>query len=395
MNTTPNGQLRAPASAQTRPGHAPSLAATWTGIVTVVLTLIGWSSIPLFISYFSASLDAWTSNGWRYGFSALLWAPVLVWGWRKRSLPAGLWRAAAMPALFNTVGQVVFAWSFYKIDPTTATFGLRMQIVFVAIGAYVLFPVERELLRRRPTWLAIALVLAGIGGTIFLAPGGGAGLGAGGSTERASHVFGVVLAVAGGLLFAGYGLAVRKCMHGFHPVTAFAAISQYTALVMVALMLVMGSDIHTGAWDGGLSAWRLADDQFALLLLSAVVGIALGHVLYYIAIARLGVAVTSGVIQLQPFLVAVGAYLFLGEAVTTEQMLAGVVAVAGAVLLLTMQWRVSRELRQDPAMRGRVAPDATEAVAEASGYCLDGSNELVEPGPAEDRAADATPSRAG
>ena len=37
--------------------------------------------------------------------------------------------------------------------------------------------------------------------------------------------FGVALAVSSGLLFAGYGLAVRYYMHSFHPVTAFASIS--------------------------------------------------------------------------------------------------------------------------------------------------------------------------
>lgn len=377
MNHAPNGQPRPPAPAPRQAATSAGAAGTWTGIVTVVLTLVGWSSIPLFISYFSASLDAWTSNGWRYGFSALLWAPVLVWGWRRGTLPAGLWRAAVVPALFNTTGQVVFAWSFYKIDPTTAAFGLRTQIVFVAIGAYMLFPVERELLRRRPTWLALALVLAGIAGTIFLAPQ--ARTGAAGSADPSAHFLGVVLAIAGGMLFAGYGLAVRRCMHGFPPVPAFAAISQYTAVVMVALMLALAHDVHSGLWDGGLSGWRLDGGPFALLLLSAVIGIALGHVFYYIAIARLGVAVTSGVIQLQPFLVAVGAYFILGEPVTTGQILAGVVAVAGALLLLAMQWRVSREVRQDPAMRGAGLPDATEAVAEASGYCLDGAAPHPEP----------------
>ncbi len=49
---------------------------TATGAMTVTLTLIGWSSVPLFLRYFADSIDAWTSNGWRYGVSALLWAPV-------------------------------------------------------------------------------------------------------------------------------------------------------------------------------------------------------------------------------------------------------------------------------------------------------------------------------
>jgi drug/metabolite transporter (DMT)-like permease len=370
--------LRPPSTAQ--PAHRTGRHATLVGIITVVMTLLGWSSVPLFITHFASDLDVWTSNGVRYGFSALLWAPVLIWHWSRKSLPNNLLRAAVFPALFNAIGQVVFAWSFYKTDPTTATFGLRMQIVFVAIGAYLLFPAERELLRRPLTWLAIALVLAGVCGTIFLAPGARAGVS---GVDPASHLIGVAMAITGGLLFAGYGLAVRRCMHGYHPVTAFAAISQYTALIMVSLMLIFARDVHTHAWNGGLSAWLLPAGPFALLLLSSVIGIALGHVFYYIAIARLGVAVSSGVIQLQPFLVAIGSYFILAKPVTTGQMITGVIAVAGAVLLLTMQWLVSKQLKRDPAMRGDAPADASEAVAESAGYCLDGESE---PAPSREAA---------
>lgn len=308
-------------------------------MVTIVMTLLGWSAVPLIITHFAQTLDVWTSNGWRYGLSALLWAPVLILGWRRGTLPAGLWRAAIWPAAFNTLGQIAFAWSFYKTDPTTATFGLRMQIVFVSIGAYLLFPSERALLRRPLTWLAIALVLGGVTGTIVLSPGAR-------SVEQvASNTFGVLLAVVSGLLFAGYALAVRRCMHGVPSVTAFAAISQYTAAAIVGLMLIVGHDSATGHWDGGLSAWRLPTDQFLLLLFSAIIGIALGHVFYYIAIARLGVAVSSGVVQLQPVLVAIGAYFVLNKQVTAGQMGAGTVAVCGAVLLLGVQWSLGRRNR--------------------------------------------------
>lgn len=304
------------------------------GIVTVLLTLLGWSSVPLFITHFSKSIDIWTSNGWRYGFSALLWAPVLLWQWKRRRLPRGLWAAARVPALFNSAGQVVFAWSFYKIDPATATFGLRMQIVFVAVGAYLLFPSERAVLRRPLTWLGIAMVLAGIAGTIFAAP-----------VERAqTHAFGVALALSGGLMFAGYGLAVRRYMHSFHPVTAFASISQYTALTMVSLMLILGERSGLRALDPAV----LSREQFGLLLLSAIIGIALGHVFYYISIARLGVAVSSGVIQLQPFCVALGSHLLLDQPITRLQLAFGSFAVAGAMLMLGVQNGVSRAARRQP-----------------------------------------------
>lgn len=331
LESLPSPVRNGHANPMTRPVPTPPPpVSAWLGVLTVVLTLLGWSSVPLFISHFAKTLDLWTSNGWRYGFSALLWAPVILIGWRRATLPPGIARAAVLPALFNALGQVAFAWSFYKIDPTTATFGLRLQIVFVAVGAYLMFPSERAVLRHPASWAGIMLVLGGIAGTIFLAPGAASRIG--------EHTFGVVLAIAGGLLFACYGLSVRRKMHEYHPVTAFAVISQYTSLVMVTLMLGLG---RRGGLDA-LDTSVLPLPQFALLLLSAVIGIALGHVFYYISIARLGVAVSSGVIQLQPFCVAIGQFALFGKEPTSGQIICGLVAVTGAILLLGVQWRISR-----------------------------------------------------
>src|SRR4029079_7345969 len=102
------------------------------------------------------------------------------------------------------------------------------------------------------------MLLTGVGGTIFASPG----------KHEQTHAFGVVLALSGGLMFAGYGLAVRHWMHSFHPVTAFASISQYTALVMVGLMVGLGARGGLRALDTDI----LSHGQFELLLLSAIIG---------------------------------------------------------------------------------------------------------------------------
>lgn len=75
-----------------------------TGITYIVLTLLGWSSVLLFLKYLTGFIDAWTANGWRYGLSALLWLPVLIVGGRQGTLPEGIWRRALMPAAFNCIG---------------------------------------------------------------------------------------------------------------------------------------------------------------------------------------------------------------------------------------------------------------------------------------------------
>lgn len=320
------------------------------GLTTVLLTLLGWSVTPLFIKHFatpgsSGYIDPWTSNGWRYGFSALLWAvPLITWHVRGK-LPAGLWRAALVPALMNCLGQLGFTWAHYKIEPGLLTFGLRAQMIVVAVGAAVLFPIERRAIRRPAFIVGLLMVMGGTAGTIAFDDGFGEG----------TTMFGVGLSLWAGAFFAGYALAVRKCMVGINPMMSFAMISQYTAGTMLVIMLFAGEEL-------GATALRMPADQFGFLLLSSVVGIGLGHVLYYISIARLGVAVSTGVIQLQPFTVALLSYVWFGEVLRASQWVTGGVAVGGAVLMLVVQHVVMSRRRRDELPADHVA-----AAAEAEG----------------------------
>jgi drug/metabolite transporter (DMT)-like permease len=109
--------------------------------------------------------------------------------------------------------------------------------------------------------------------------------------------------------------------------TSFAVISLYTAFGMVTLMIVMSP-------TRGLCVFQMSAFNWFLLVSSALIGIALGHVFYYAAIARLGVAIASGVIQLAPFLTAAGAMVLFGEKLTAGQWESGFIVLAGALLLL-------------------------------------------------------------
>ncbi len=328
-----------------------STQAAWNrcgGMVMVIMTLIGWSSVPLFIKHFAAHIDVWTSNGWRYGFSALLWLPVLIWGLRRHSLPGGIWKRALVPSVFNSIGQVAFAWAHYKIDPGLLTFALRTQIVFVAIGAAILFIPERRIIRSRGFIIGILLVLGGTMTTVALDDGFG----------QQTTTFGIILALISGACFAGYALSVRHYMHGTHPLIAFSVISQYTAAAMLGLMFALGE-------RQGLMALAMSSSQIALLLLSAIIGIALGHVFYYASIGRLGVAVSSGVIQLQPVLVSVASvFLFPNAALSPIQWAAGLLAIAGAGTILYMQHHLRVIAPAAPARTEAVTPTAAPDTAE-------------------------------
>ena len=304
------------------PTTPPSRHPAWQGPTMIVLTLMGWTSIPLFLKHFTHLIDGWTANGWRYGFSALMWLPVLIWAALKHKTPPNLWRAALPASLFNIGAQICFGLAPYYIDPGLMTFSLRVQIVFVTIGAVLLFPAERKTIRSWGFLTGIILVLSGTIAVLLLKPGG---LGKGSAT-------GIMLALGSGFLYAGYALCVRKHMQGLNALIAFAAVSQYTGVALLACMFAFGK-------DHGAVVFTMEPKQIVLLLLSAIIGIGIGHTLYYASINRLGLAVSAGVVQLQPITVSIGSMLIFNEQLSTIQWIFGIIAVCGAGLILWTQGR--------------------------------------------------------
>lgn len=303
------------------------------GLFTIIFTLAGWSSIPLFLRFFASDIDAWTANGWRYGVSALLWLPVLIFGWYRRNMPKGLWKAALVPSVWNIPAQVMFGLAPYYVEPGLMTFALRFHIVFLALGAIYMFPAERRVIRAPGFLIGVGLVLAGTIATIAFKPGG-LGQGSG---------MGIAMCVGAGLLYAGYALSVRKSMMGISPLTGFAAVNQLTGIGLVGVMAVFGHNKATGAWDGGASALALGNSKFALLVLSAVIGIGLGHTFYFLSIKRLGLAVSSAVVQLQPVVVSIASYFMFSEVLSVLQWTAGGVALFGAGVVLWTQHRMTKD----------------------------------------------------
>ena len=142
---------------------------------------------------------------------------------------------------------------------------------------------------------------------------------------------------------------VRYYMNRIGAVISFAVISLYTAVGMIALMLWLGRA------HGAMPLWRMSGADLLLLVLSAVVGISLGHVCYYASIARLGVAIAAGVTLLAPFLTAIGSFVLYRERLTAGQWLGGVASTIGALMILATQRRLSA--RSATSGDGQVLPN--------------------------------------
>lgn len=293
-----------------------------TGILYIVLTLLGWASVLLFLKHLTPYIDGWTANGWRYGLSALMWLPLLVVTTLRGRLPDGLWRRAIVPSVVNCAGQVCFALIPYYIGPGLAGFLLRVALVSSTCGALILFADERLLIRSPRFWIGLFLVVLSAAGTIVFSA----------APVEGATATGIVLGLIAGTVFGLYGVSVRHYMRDIPAATSFAVISLYTAAGMVALMLLFGE-------TGGTAVFRLSAFNWMILVVSAVVGIALGHVFYYASIARLGVAVSGAIVQLAPFFCAAASVAIFGEVLTKGQWISGFVMLFGGFILLDAERR--------------------------------------------------------
>lgn len=292
------------------------------GIFYVVATLLCWSSVLLFLRHLHVYIDAWTANGWRYGMCAIVLFPTLFTARARERVPRDTWARAIPPASINSIAQVCFGFSIYYIEPGLAGFLLRFALISSTFGAFLLFADERLLLRSRVFWGGMLLVVGGSIGTIGFDDQPIAGMTA----------TGVFLGAASGALFGLYGVSVRFWMRGVPSMQSFAAISTYTALAMVGLMVARG-EAH------GLKVLELGPREVVYLVLSAFLGIAIGHIAYYASISRLGVAIAGAIVQLAPFIGGAASVVIFHEILTAGQWISGVIMLAGGGLLLRAEQR--------------------------------------------------------
>lgn len=304
--------------------------------------MLSWASVPLFLRALSVEhhLDPFSANGWRYAISALFWLPFLIVARRRGNLPNALLKAALIPTAFNILGQTTFALGPALLEPGFFSFVFRVQIIFVTLGAYLLFPTERSTLRSPRFWIGIALVVMGSSGLILFKPT---------TNVTVSSGVGIAVALTSGVLFAGYGLSVRKFVSSYSPIVSFGVICQFTAIGMLSIAAIMPS-VGSSLVPKGLPPLDFTKPltsfgpwAWTLLISSAFIGIAISHVTYYASIRKLGVSLSMGIIQLQPIFTAVGSAIIFREQLSPEQWIAGIVGVCGAVLMLSAGKHKPRE----------------------------------------------------
>jgi drug/metabolite transporter (DMT)-like permease len=290
-------------------------------VISCLAAVLCFGSIPVVLRHLATYADAWTVNAVRYSTAALFWLPFVVVLDRRfrRCRPAStrrsIWAAALVPTAWNVLGQTGFATCPYYVDATTIGFVIRVSFLFTVLLGLLLVPAERGLVRKPAFLVGAGVSLAGV----FLMYAERLVGGGGASTT------GLVLVMGTAFCWAGYAVSVRRFLAGYPLRLAFGVISLYTSASLIGLMLLFGRYQQLGS---------LFEREWLLVIGSAFVGIAFGHVLYYRGIHGIGPVVASGMTLIGPFWTYLLAAAFLGETMTGLQVLGGLAVVAGGLALV-------------------------------------------------------------
>ena len=292
------------------------------GVAAMLVALFFWSVVPLMLEHFTHLIDPWTANGARYFFAAAFWLPFVARALRGMA-PASrrtAWKAAAVPAAAHCASQMFFGAAPYYNNATMLNFGCRLSIPFATLFGFWLLKSERPLMRSPLFWTGL---LCALGGFLLMFENG---FGTDGTSPAGMLVL-LGFAAAWGL----YVVFVRRNLSNYPAHLAYGLVSLLTCVPLLALMFRFGD------WPALL---RLPWAQWLWLVLSALIGLTLGHVFYYRAIRIMGPIASEGGMLLIPFQTALLAHLFLGERISAAQWAAGAVLLLGCALLIRARFAV-------------------------------------------------------
>jgi drug/metabolite transporter (DMT)-like permease len=289
-----------------------------TATLETIGTLFFWTLAPLFITYFTEYLDSFTQNFLRYLVSCLLLFPYLIYSIRKNQFDKSIWLKAIVPAIANLAMQSLYAAAFYYISPAFLILLLKSSIIWTALFSLIFLLDERPLAKSKRFWLGMFLSIAGVIGVMYF-----------------KHDFaavktrtGIFLALGASLAFAAYAVSASIFFKKHDSCQAFAVTSIYTTLGFAVLVFLFGN-IKGSFTLNGL--------QWVYVVISSIIGIALGHPFYYAAMKRIGATIPSLILLAQPFLVLAFSRFIFGETMNLPQFLFGMTLLSGSALAIWAQ----------------------------------------------------------
>ena len=249
------------------------------GYAAVFATVLIWSTPSLFMYYLNRYYDPWAQNFYRYFVDCLAIAPFVFYRIHSGG-PAIDLRAIGLclsPCVPNVIHQVTQVMALFYMGPGAYTIFIRSSVIFTALLALAFFPEERFVIRQWKFQAGTLIGLIGAFGVIWFQPNGQ-------SQERHIALPGLFIAFAASFCWALYGVLIKRPSAQLGSIRSFGLVSFITSALLFPLTLAFGkidTPLHVGA------------DVNVILAISAVSCITLAHILYYVAIHQIGVALAQ------------------------------------------------------------------------------------------------------
>jgi drug/metabolite transporter (DMT)-like permease len=269
--------------------------------------LLGAAAIafaPIFVRLSDTGPSA--SAFWRV---ALAITPLWFWVWmspRSMHIRSAPWKTLAIAGLCFAGDLGAWHVSIVYTSIANSTLEANFAPIFVTLGAWLLF-------RQRVSRLFLIALGATLGGAVLLI---GPNFALGGRA-----LLGDALGVLTAMFYAGYMLAIKSASEQ----TTTAGIMAVSTTVAAIALFPYGIATADVFLPQSAAGWLV------LLGLALIPHVA-GQSLIAYGFAHLPAAFSSVSLLLQPVLAAIYAWALLGEAVGPEQMLGGLVVLAGIYL---------------------------------------------------------------
>ncbi len=303
---------------------APALS---KGYAAVFATVVIWSTPSLFQFYLNRYYDPWAQNFYRYIVACLAIAPFVFYHLRREGPRIDI-RAVGLcfiPCLPNVIHQITQVIALFYMGPGVYAIFTRSSVIFTALLALAFFPEERHVIRQWQFQAGTVLGLVGAFGVIWFQSNG---------QDRHIALPGLVIAFTATFCWALYGVLVKRPSAQLGSIRSFGLISLITSVLLLPLTFAFGKI------DTPLQAGLHVN---LVLIVSAVTCITLAHVLYYIAIHEIGVALAQTLQLLCPAGALGLSALIFHERLTQAQLWSAAILLLGAFLAMRVKPAVAVE----------------------------------------------------
>ncbi|HJT45340.1 MAG TPA: DMT family transporter [Chthoniobacterales bacterium] len=287
------------------------------GYGAVFATIAIWSVPSLFQFYLNRFYDPWAQNFYRYAVACLAIIPFAILQFnREPKLDGRAVASCLIPCLPNVVHQISQVVALHYMGPGVYAIFIRSSVIFTALLALAFFPEERFVIRQWQFQVGTLLGLIGAFGVIWFQSNG---------EDRHIAWKGLAIAFTASLCWALYATLIKRPSARFGPIRSFGIVSIITSTLLLPLMLAFGkaaTPLHVSANVN----W--------ILIISAVSCITLAHVLYYVAIHEIGVALAQSLQLLCPMGALGLSALIFHERLTHAQLFSAAVLLIGAFLAM-------------------------------------------------------------